>query len=214
MVDQEDFYGPIKAYEVLEKSDTNHVNYLVAGPWNHGDGIAPRATSWETSILEAGQSQYFRANMFARWFAYYLKDKGKLEQPEAMTFEDRLEPLASFQAWPPRAKRDATPIFTFARTGSFHSTRQTEHGHSSITTFQTRRILCLTVPPPSSRLQSADQGGSRWSTWLLEDQRFVENRPDVLTLGNPRPLQQDTVIRGDIVAHLFARLRARTVTGS
>src|SRR6266478_1311725 len=34
--DQEDFYGPVRAYEVLEKTDTSHVNYLVAGPWNHG----------------------------------------------------------------------------------------------------------------------------------------------------------------------------------
>src|SRR6266498_4710168 len=34
--DQEDFYGPVKAYEVLEKTDTNHMNHLVAGPWNHG----------------------------------------------------------------------------------------------------------------------------------------------------------------------------------
>lgn len=31
--DQEDFYGPIKTYEVLEKKDTKHLNYLVVGPW-------------------------------------------------------------------------------------------------------------------------------------------------------------------------------------
>ena len=34
--DQEDFYGPMKIYETLEKKDTNHLNYVVAGPWNHG----------------------------------------------------------------------------------------------------------------------------------------------------------------------------------
>ena len=34
--DQEDFYGPIKIYELLERHDTDHKNFLVVGPWNHG----------------------------------------------------------------------------------------------------------------------------------------------------------------------------------
>ncbi len=34
--DQEDFYGPLKIYELLERHDSAHQNYLVIGPWNHG----------------------------------------------------------------------------------------------------------------------------------------------------------------------------------
>ncbi len=34
--DQEDFYGPIKIYELLERHDTANQNFLVVGPWNHG----------------------------------------------------------------------------------------------------------------------------------------------------------------------------------
>ena len=34
--DQEDFYGPLKIYELLEKHDTKDQNFLVVGPWNHG----------------------------------------------------------------------------------------------------------------------------------------------------------------------------------
>src|SRR5260370_40280960 len=34
--DQEDFYGPMKIYQLLEKEDSDHLNYLAAGPWNHG----------------------------------------------------------------------------------------------------------------------------------------------------------------------------------
>src|SRR6185436_4842650 len=34
--DQEDFYGPLRIYEALEKNDPRHVNRLVVGPWNHG----------------------------------------------------------------------------------------------------------------------------------------------------------------------------------
>ena len=34
--DQEDFYGPIKIYELLERHDKAKQNFLVVGPWNHG----------------------------------------------------------------------------------------------------------------------------------------------------------------------------------
>ena len=34
--DQEDYYGPVKIYETLEKNDADHKNYLVVGPWRHG----------------------------------------------------------------------------------------------------------------------------------------------------------------------------------
>lgn len=44
---------------------------------------------------------------------------------------------------------------------------------------------------------------TRWRQWLVEDQRFVDNRPDVLT-WQTGPLKEDITIAGDIVARLFA----------
>ena len=38
--------------------------------------------------------------------------------------------------------------------------------------------------------------GGGWPTWLVEDQRFVDNRPDVLT-WQTGPLQEDLKIAGD-----------------
>ena len=46
-------------------------------------------------------------------------------------------------------------------------------------------------------------GGSKWSTWLVEDQRFVDDRADVLSWETP-PLDADVTIAGEVVAHLFA----------
>ena len=46
-------------------------------------------------------------------------------------------------------------------------------------------------------------GGSKWSTWLVEDQRFVHDRPDVLS-WETEPLEADVSVAGDIVARLFA----------
>jgi putative CocE/NonD family hydrolase len=44
--------------------------------------------------------------------------------------------------------------------------------------------------------------GSGWPAWLVEDQRFVDDRPDVLT-WETEPLAEDVTIAGDIVARLF-----------
>jgi putative CocE/NonD family hydrolase len=45
--------------------------------------------------------------------------------------------------------------------------------------------------------------GNGWRNWLQQDQRFVDNRPDVLTWES-EPLAENLTIAGDVVAHLFA----------
>ncbi len=201
--DQEDFYGPIKAYEILEKTDTNHMNYLVAGPWNHGGWN--RATGDKLGNIDFGTpaSQYFRANILRPWFAYYLKDKGKLEQPEAITFETGSNRWTSFDAWPPRANVTQRNLY-------IHSNGKLSFDLPTPTQPQFDTYISDPAHPVPYRQRPieptynpANEGGSRWSTWLVEDQRFAENRPDVLT-WETEPLKEDTVIAGDIVAHLFA----------
>jgi putative CocE/NonD family hydrolase len=44
---------------------------------------------------------------------------------------------------------------------------------------------------------------SGWPTWLVEDQRFVDGRPDVLSLMSDT-LDNDLIVSGKIVANLFA----------
>ncbi|MEO5797936.1 MAG: CocE/NonD family hydrolase, partial [Gemmatimonadales bacterium] len=45
--------------------------------------------------------------------------------------------------------------------------------------------------------------GSLWRTWLTEDQRFVEGRPDVRT-WQTEVLEKEITISGEIAAKLFA----------
>src|SRR5438876_2769950 len=44
--------------------------------------------------------------------------------------------------------------------------------------------------------------GSGWPTWLVEDQRFVDDRPDVLT-WQTEPLTEDVTVAGATTARLF-----------
>jgi putative CocE/NonD family hydrolase len=59
------------------------------------------------------------------------------------------------------------------------------------------------VPYRERPIEVTYSTGSRWHTWLLQDQRFVQKRPDVLTWST-RPLTEDLTVSGDSVAHLFA----------
>ncbi len=85
--DQEDFYGPVKTYEVLEKKDTKHLNYLVVGPWNHGGWSGGEGRKLGNVSFDTATSRTFRESIQAPWFAYWLKDKGNGNFPEAMTFQ-------------------------------------------------------------------------------------------------------------------------------
>jgi predicted acyl esterase len=48
------------------------------------------------------QSLYYRQKIEAPWFAYWLKDKGPMNQPEAMTFQTGRNSWERYEAWPPK----------------------------------------------------------------------------------------------------------------
>src|SRR5262249_22043092 len=45
--------------------------------------------------------------------------------------------------------------------------------------------------------------GPEWKVWMVEDQRFVHQRPDVLTYETA-PLQEDVTVAGSLTAQLYA----------
>jgi uncharacterized protein len=74
--------------------------------------------------------------------------------------------------------------------------QQHKQNQHSIATFQ---ILPIRFPIVLDRSNVR----SGWTTWLVEDQRFVDHRPDVLTWVS-EPLTNDVVVSGRIIANLFA----------
>jgi putative CocE/NonD family hydrolase len=73
--DAEDFYGPMKIYDHLEKMDTDNKNFLVVGPWRHGGWARTNGRKLWDIDFGSNTSVYFKKNVEAPWFAYHLKDK-------------------------------------------------------------------------------------------------------------------------------------------
>jgi len=198
--DQEDFYGPIKTYEVLEKKDSKHLNYLVVGPWNHGGWGRGEGRSLGTIAFDTATSKTFRQFLQAPWFAFWLKEKGTGNFPEATTFRTGSNTWQRYDEWPP--EKGATRRHLY-----FHPEGRLSFEAPSVTapTSYDSYVSDPAHPIPyrTRPIEATYSRGSRWSTWLTEDQRFVHLRPDVLS-WETEPLSEDVTVTGDIVAHLFA----------
>jgi len=199
--DQEDFYGPIATYQHLEKVDKKNLNYLVSGPWNHGGWSRGTGSSLGDIPFGSDTSVYFRRQVEAPWFAYWLKDKGKLPLKEALLFQTGSDRWTRFNSWPPR---EATTRNLYLREGgklSFDAPQTSaaepfdsylsDPGHPVP---NRHRPVDMTYP--------SDHPGS-WYTWLVQDQRFVDQRPDVATWQTDT-LTEDLTLAGQVTAKLFA----------
>ena len=198
--DQEDFYGPIKIYEALERHDTRHLNYLVVGPWNHGGWGAPTGDHLGAINFGGPTSADFRKTIEAPWFAHWLKNKGTLKLAEATTFESGSNVWRSFDSWPPKRNITDQKLYLGAgRALSFHPpTSGTTKSFDSYVSDPANPVPYRVRP-----ILPTYGKGSTWSRWLVDDQRFLDGRPDVLSFETG-PLADDMVIAGAISAHIFA----------
>jgi putative CocE/NonD family hydrolase len=193
--DQEDFYGPIKIYELLERHDKANQNFLVVGPWNHGGWSRGDGRKLGKIDFGSATAEHYRRKILVPFLAHYLKGKGSHELPEALTFRTGANEWVRNAAWPP--KQDVVDRKLY---------------------LQKDRMLSFTTPPATGQLfdsyisdpanpvpyrQRPIKLRTGWSTWLVEDQRFLDNRTDVLSWVS-EPLTEDVVVSGKIVANLFA----------
>jgi putative CocE/NonD family hydrolase len=199
--DQEDFYGPTALYERLEKLDTHNRNYLVAGPWNHGGWGRGAGSNLDDISFGSDTGLYFRQNIEAPWFAFWLKDKGKLPLKEALLFQTGSDIWTAFDSWPPREAQTRNLYFREDGKLSFDApqtaTAETFDSYLSDPAHPVpnrHRPVDMTYPE--------DHPGS-WYTWLVQDQRFVDQRPDVLTWQTDA-LSEDVTLAGKVTAKLFA----------
>jgi putative CocE/NonD family hydrolase len=195
--DQEDFYGPMKVYELFEKNDPGHLNYLVAGPWNHGGWAGMDGDKLGNIGFDSSTSKYFRTQVEAPWFAYWLKDKGKRDFPEALVFQTGSNHWEKYESWPPADARKQNLYFRAGGQLSFDAPAEEGEPFDSYISDPAHPV------PYRHRPISPTYPEGGWPTWLVEDQRFVDNRPDVLT-WQTEPLEQDLKIAGDIMAELYA----------
>ena len=203
--DQEDFYGPVTIYRELEKHDRQNQNFLVVGPWRHGGWDGGPGQKLGKIDFGSPTGEYFRVHIQAPFFAYYLKSKGTLSQPEATVFESGSNKWRTFDSWPPKSAMKKSLYFHAGGKLSFDPPTVAEASSNDSYVSDPANPVPYRPRPIEPTYYPK---GSGWYTWLLEDQRFVQRRPDVLS-WETAPLADDVVVAGDITARLFASTTGR-----
>ena len=194
--DQEDFYGPIKIYELLERHDTNHQNFLVVGPWNHGGFSRGDGDKLDRIKFGSATADYFRKNVQAPFLAHYLKDKPDPNLPEALTFRTGDNEWVRHDSWSPKEASVKNLYLQADKKLSFDSPK------AAGTAFD--EYVSDPANPVPYRPRPMEVGmGAEWRVWQVQDQRFVDHRPDVLTFAT-EPLAEDVTVSGKIAANIFA----------
>ncbi|HEX3435222.1 MAG TPA: CocE/NonD family hydrolase [Pseudacidobacterium sp.] len=201
--DQEDMWGPQAEYAALKPHDTNHEVFLVLGPWNHGEWV--RTTRYLGNVdFGAATGDQFRTQIEAPFFAHYLKDEGSFNLHDTASFETGTNRWKRYSQWPP--KEAAEHNLYLDADGSLSFTKPAGDDATSFKSYVSdpanpipyrKRPIEATYAP----------GGSGWYTWLVQDQRFLNqdggNRKDIATWTTP-VLDHDVTVTGDVVADLFA----------
>ena len=193
--DQEDYRGPFKIYEKLEKVDDKNQNFLVIGPWNHGGWREGLGDKLGRIAFDSATGKHYRAHVQAPFFAKYLKDRGDTPA-EAIVFQTGRNKWTKHDKWPPNG---AT-----TRKIYFHP-----HGKLAFDPPGAEAAPDEYISDPSKPVPyrpgpvTPTYPGREWKEWMVEDQRFTQHRPDVLTYES-EPLTEDLIVAGSMTAKLFA----------
>ena len=197
--DQEDPWGPWQIFRHAEEKDPDHTNFIVAGPWFHGEWAGGKGDS--IGLIPFGgheTSREFRENILAPFFRFYLHGQGAKPAWQASTFQSGSNSWHTYSVWPPKEAKpsklflhaDGTLSFTAPSTKAEKAYREYVSDPANPVPYRQR--------PISPTYPAGD-----WRTWEVADQRFVDGRPDVLTFVSD-VLDHDVTITGPVAANLFA----------
>lgn len=206
--DQEDMYGPQEAYASLEPHDSTKEVFMVIGPWNHGQW---GATASRLGAVEFGErtTDEFRARYEAPFFAHYLHDKNTFTLTDTTTFESGNNTWKAYSHWPP-PESHPTDLYLASDgkavvVAGVPST-QTKEGARASDSSLTEYVSDPANPIPYRHrpIEATYSDGSRWYTWMVEDQKtLLAGRNDYASWSTPI-LDRDVTIAGDVIADLFA----------
>ena len=196
--DQEDPWGPWQIFRHAEENDPQHTNFIVAGPWYHGEWQTPKGDSIGI-IPFAGHetAREFRENIEAPFFRYYLHGQGSKPAWQASTFQSGSNAWRTYPAWPPKEAKPTNLYLHADGTLSFTVPDASKAAYREYVSDPANPV------PYRQRPISPTYPAGDWRTWEVADQRFVDGRPDVLSFVS-QPLDHDLTVTGPLAAKLFA----------
>jgi uncharacterized protein len=197
--DQEDMWGAIHCYFALKGRGQADHNYLVMGPWRHSqvnyDAFNLGPLKWQGDTATE-----FRRDVLKPFFDQYLKaNTPKADTPPVFIYNTGENHWDRLKSWPLACDQGCAspmkPLYLGANS-ALGFDKPTGSAGDSYVSDPAKPVPYL---PRPVRFSDSD----RWKQWLVTDQRFAADRPDVLTYTTPA-LTTPVRISGAPVADLFA----------
>jgi putative CocE/NonD family hydrolase len=195
--DQEDIYGAPAVFDAVKSSPNVH---LALGPWHHGQvnsaGYALGPIEWGSDT-----ARWFRQNVMLPFLDEHLRGGPPANVARVTAFEAGTNQWKRLADWPLACARacpaNLTPLY-LAPAGRLGFSASTRRSFDSYVSDPARPVTYRARPnlPPFAP-------NSSWRQWLVDDQRFAESRPDVLTYATV-PLTQPLRLAGTPLVHLVA----------
>jgi len=204
--DQEDIYGAIAVYGALEPKDTaNDKVFLVMGPWYHGQQIED-ASSLGALKFGSDTGRAFRQEILRPFLDQFLKDGApRADIAPVSAFETGTNAWRRLPAWPAGCAGgctvEAKPLYLGA--GLTLGFTEPKAGGASFEEYISDPAKPVPFRARPIRPVGYYDAGLTWPQWLVDDQREVSGRPDVVAFVSD-VLTAPVKISGQPVANLIA----------
>jgi putative CocE/NonD family hydrolase len=202
--DQEDMYGALAAYEATEPKDKhNDLNYLVIGPWSHG-GSNGNGSYLGPLKFDGDTALHFRRTVLLPFLDEHLRADGpKADTPPVLAYETGTNTWHRYEAWPVSCETACK-----YKMKSLYLKPGMQLGFAAAASNGAAYAEYVSDPehpvPYSARpVRPVYSRSSTWGRWLVEDQRNLANRQDVLSYRS-EVLTQPLELSGQPIANLFA----------
>ena len=193
LFDAEDGYGAWHTYEALIKQSPASICKLIIGPWYHGQWASKDGTHLGNVLFGSNTSLYYQ-DLEVPFFNYYLKGNGADTLSKATIFFSGENKWRKFSQWP-LADIKATPVY-LEKGGKLSFTTLL----SAAPTFDSYESDPAKPVPYAEKIHA-----SRTREYMVDDQRFAAERPDVLVYDSGI-LTSDMTLAGPVVASLMVSL--------
>ena len=186
--DAEDLFGSLHTFEAIKKQSPSNNNVrLVMGPWTHGEWRGAFQFGFPTYNFES-QNDFYHNEIEAKFFNYYLKDKGDFNLSRATVFETGTNQWKHYNSWPPENQKHVT--FYLQSKGKIATTNSSNDFDEYVS------------DPANPVPYTSGTYPNRNSNYMVEDQRFAASRTDVLTYETDT-LKEDITVTGRSNVDMF-----------
>lgn len=187
--DAEDLWGALNVHAYTEKFNPKTPTYLVMGPWSHGQW-GGRANRLGPADWGSDTGAWYREKIETPFWLHHLNGGPAPKISKATVFETGGNRWHGFSAWPPK---NAKPWVVSLEAGGRLKIGSPSEESPSVTKYD--------ADPASPVPYQKQPQTFRTSTYMVDDQRFLEGRNDVASWTS-EPLADNLTLAGPLLAHL------------